>query len=204
MGNWISENNSTFHTVQVPGLNNDFHTYKFIWKEGKITFYVDGVEKATHTTNVPSAPAHFMINHWGTNNPNGFGGEATIGEDQARYFHVDWVEFTPPPAPPPAPSNLTASVKSSGRGNNKIVEKVLLDWQDNSTNEDSFIIERCQVFGKGKNKSCNFVQLDFVGGNSITYSDATVTGRKTYRYRVKAHNDIGDSPFSNVAQAKTP
>ena len=69
-----------------------------------------------------------MINHWGTNNPNGFGGGANIVDD--RYFYVDWVKFTPqegapppPPGPPAAPSDLTASVKSSGKGKNKYSRK---------------------------------------------------------------------------------
>ncbi len=216
MGNWHNQDTSTdpgstestFSKPTVPGANSDFHDYKFVWEEGKITFYVDGGVKATHTTNVPSAPAHFMINHWGTNNPNGFGGGATVGVD--RYFHVDWVKFTPqegapppPPGPPAAPSNLTATVRSSGKGKNKIVQEVRLAWQDNSTNEDSFIIDRCTIVGKGKNKTCNFAQ--YASENGTTYADTSVAGRTTYRYRVKAtSNADGDSPYSNTAQAKTP
>ena len=223
MGNWYNQDTSTdpastestFSTVTVDGANTGFHEYKFIWEEGKITFFIYDESGTTliyqteHTTNVPSAPAHFMINHWGTNNPNGFGGGANIVDD--RYFYVDWVKFTPqegapppPPGPPAAPSDLTASVKSSGKGKNKIVEKVLLAWQDNSTNEDIFMIERCEVVGKGKNKRCIDTSWT-VPKNSTTYSDITVAGRTTYRYRVKAKSDAdGDSPFSNIAQAKTP
>ena len=90
-----TESESTSHTVTVPGLNSGFHTYKFIWEEGKITFFVDNVYQADHVTNVPSAPAHFMINHWGTNS-SGWGGTATTGPDGTpRYFYVDWVKFTP-------------------------------------------------------------------------------------------------------------
>ena len=77
-----------------------------------------------------------------------------------------------------------------------------LAWQDNSTNEDSFIIERCQVAGKGKNKSCNFAQLAEVA-NVTTFHDSGVARRTTYQYRVKARNPNGDSPSSNIAQAKT-
>ncbi len=219
MGNWHNQDpsrdpegsESTFSTPTVPGANSEFHTYKFIWEEGKITFFVDDVYQAEHTTNVPSAPAHFMINHWGTNRPGGFGGGATLGVD--RYFHVDWVKFTPqegapppPPAPPTAPSSLTASAGSitTGKGKNRVIQEVFVDlaWQDNSTNEDSFIIERCQVAGKGKNKSCNFAQLAEVA-NVTTFHDSGVARRTTYQYRVKARNPNGDSPSSNIAQAKT-
>ena len=87
-------NESTFHVVSVVGLNREFHIYKFVWEKNGITFYVDGVPQLIHRTNVPSAPAHFMINHWGTNRPGGFGGTATVAVE--RYFYVDWVKYTPP------------------------------------------------------------------------------------------------------------
>jgi endo-1,3-1,4-beta-glycanase ExoK len=72
---------------------SDFRTYKFVWEEGLISFYVDGVWQAEHTVNVPIAPAYFMISHWGTNKRD-WGGKATIGTP--RYFYVDWVRYTPP------------------------------------------------------------------------------------------------------------
>ncbi|MFB3923110.1 MAG: glycoside hydrolase family 16 protein [Terriglobia bacterium] len=69
------------------------HTYTFVWAPGIITFYFDGALVATHTTDVPSAPAYFMINHWGTNSPN-WGGLATPGTN--RYFYVKSASYTPP------------------------------------------------------------------------------------------------------------
>jgi beta-glucanase (GH16 family) len=106
----------TFTVKEVPGINDMFHTYRFVWEPGRISFYVDDVLEATHTTNVPSAPAHFMINHWGTNKPN-WGGEATLGVD--RYFYIDWVSYSPVTDPddttPPIISGVEAtSVSSSG------------------------------------------------------------------------------------------
>jgi beta-glucanase (GH16 family) len=69
------------------------HTYRFVWERRAITFYIDGVEVARHRKNVPSAPAYFMINHWGTDSPY-WGGYATVGTP--RYFYVDSVSYTPP------------------------------------------------------------------------------------------------------------
>jgi endo-1,3-1,4-beta-glycanase ExoK len=69
-----------------------FHDYKYVWEPGKITYYVDGVPTAVHTTNVPSAAAYFMINHWGTNGP-GWGGYASVGV--TRYYYIDSAKFTP-------------------------------------------------------------------------------------------------------------
>ena len=100
MVNWLNpnpasdpaENNETYSFVCPFDSTGVFHTYKFIWEAGKISYYVDGNLEAVHTTNVPSAPAHFMINHWGTDSGN-WGGTASVGTP--RYFHVDWVRYTP-------------------------------------------------------------------------------------------------------------
>jgi len=89
------DSDSTVWTAYMPGLNAGFHTFKFVWEPGKITYYVNGVQQAVSTTDVPEAPANFMINHWGTHNANGWGGAASVGDD--RYFHIDWVRYTPLP-----------------------------------------------------------------------------------------------------------
>lgn len=102
MVNWYNTNPATgpfdehvtYTALPLSDISDAFHTYKFVWEPGRITFYVDDVVQAVHTTDVPSAPALFMINHWGTNNPN-WGGPATFGVD--RYFYIDWVRFTPQP-----------------------------------------------------------------------------------------------------------
>jgi endo-1,3-1,4-beta-glycanase ExoK len=92
--NWnTTAGNQTTQTTHSENLNNQFHSYKFVWKSGIIQFYFDGVLVATHTNRVPSAPAYPMINHWGTNNPN-WGGLAstTVGR---RYLFVKSFSFTP-------------------------------------------------------------------------------------------------------------
>ena len=82
-------------------LSAEFVTYKFVWQEGSVTSYLvdengNNVFLARHVTNVPRAPAYFMINHWGTNSP-WFGGLATTTPGNERYFYVDWVRYTPLP-----------------------------------------------------------------------------------------------------------
>ena len=102
MVNWLNPDplkdptgaNETYDFLYPFTVSTAFHNYKFVWQSGQIAFYVDGALKATHTTNVPSAPAYFMINHWGTDS-SGWGGTATVGV--ARYFYVDWVKYTPLP-----------------------------------------------------------------------------------------------------------
>jgi endo-1,3-1,4-beta-glycanase ExoK len=101
MVNWLNPRprldptpaDQTFDALYPFTVSTEFHDYKFVWEPSRITFYVDGVQEAVHTTNVPSAPAYFMINHWGTDSGN-WGGTATVGVP--RYFYVDWVKYTPP------------------------------------------------------------------------------------------------------------
>ncbi len=95
-----------------------------------------------------------------------------------------------PPATPPAPSGLTATAASRNQIN--------LSWVDNSTNETGFKIERC----KGAN-CANFVQVGTVGSNTTTFGDGGLAKNTTYRYRVRGYNVSGNSPYSNIASART-
>lgn len=85
---------STHSSAPLFGITENFHTYKFVWTSSSITYSVDDVVQAVHTTNVPSAPAAVVVNHWGTNSRY-FGGAASVGV--TRYLYVDWVRYTPLP-----------------------------------------------------------------------------------------------------------
>ena len=98
---------------------------------------------------------------------------------------------------PAAPTNLTASVERSGKGKNKVVTGVMLNWTDNANDEDAFVIERCEETGRGKTKMCDFVKIATVGANIISFSDSGSFGSGKYKYRVKARNTNGDSAYSN-------
>lgn len=73
----------------------------------------------------------------------------------------------------PAPTNLTAELVASN--------SVKLTWQDNSTDETGFKIERKTVSG-------SFVQIAAVGSNVTTYTDAGLAELTTYQYRVISYN----------------
>jgi hypothetical protein len=91
---------------------------------------------------------------------------------------------------PAAPSALT-SVNGQGKGS------VLLNWTDNSDNEDNFLVERSTTVGGG------YIQIASLGANARTFTDNTVFRKTTYFYRVRAANAGGRSGYSNVASVKT-
>jgi endo-1,3-1,4-beta-glycanase ExoK len=86
----VANNQST--SSDVPGAENGFHEYRFVWSRSKIEFYVDGRLVSTHTEHIPSAPAAVLINLWGTN-ARSFGGIATNGVTRSLY--VSKFSYTP-------------------------------------------------------------------------------------------------------------
>jgi len=91
--------------------------------------------------------------------------------------------------PPIAPSNLTATAILSN--------KVQLHWQDNSTNETGFKIERKTGAGG------TYAQVGTVGANVTTFTNTGPIVNTTYFYRVKAYNLGGSSVPSNEVSAMT-
>ena len=80
-------------------------------------------------------------------------------------------------------------------------QTVNLTWQDNSNNEDQFLIER------SPNGVSNWNQIGSTGANATTYSDTTALATTTYYYRVRAFNSFNGgsfSPYSNVFNITTP
>ena len=91
---------------------------------------------------------------------------------------------------PAAPSALIA-VPGQGKGS------VLLNWADNSDNEENFLVERSTTVSGG------YVQIATLPVNTRTFTDNTVFRKTTYFYRVRAANAGGRSSYSNVASVKT-
>lgn len=96
------------------------------------------------------------------------------------------VRLTPidPGGPPAAPSALTRVRQFPG--------SIRLRWTDNSGNEAGFIVER------SVGSRIRFTRLALVGEGVTTYTDTKVSAAKIYRYRVRAYNDAGASPWSNI------
>lgn len=93
------------------------------------------------------------------------------------------VNVTTPPSPqiPEAPSNFTATPISTSQIN--------LKWQDNSTNETGFKIER------RTGSSTIWTQIAIVGTNITSYSNTGLMAATTYYYRIRAYNSYGNSAY---------
>ena len=107
------------------------------------------------------------------------------GNDRVRIL-----TRTPAPRIPPAPTGLTAIPVSSTR--------IDLTWQDNSTNETGFRVQR-RLGGSNV-----WIEIGLVAANAIALSDVRVKPNTTYHYRVRAFHYAGTSTFSNEATAITP
>jgi hypothetical protein len=96
----------------------------------------------------------------------------------------------PPPDPTvAAPSNLAATPVSDTR--------IDLQWKDNSSNEDEFLIQR------DTNSGFPAPTTETAWANSTTFSDTALSPSTTYYYRVKAKNATDSSGWSNTASATT-
>jgi PKD repeat protein len=92
MTNWLTTSKKQYSSFLVTAPDAGFHRYRFVWAPGRIDFYIDNMLVSTHTSNVPSAPAYIMMNHWGTNS-TGWGGPATVGVQ--RYLYISSFTYTP-------------------------------------------------------------------------------------------------------------
>jgi hypothetical protein len=112
---------------------------------------------------------------------------ATLPAQSITLYVLNAGTVTPPATTPPnAPSNLTGSVKS---------RTVTLNWQDNSSNEDGFIVERAVSGGNSV-----FSAVAQVDANVKTWTAPSLTG--TYVYRIKAKRANLVSAASNTVQLK--
>ncbi len=96
------------------------------------------------------------------------------------------VTVVPPPA---APSALTATAPSASQIN--------LSWNDNSSNETAFQIERATQAGGP------YATVATVGSNTTAWSDTGLSAGVTYLYRVRSAITAGYSAYSNEANATT-
>ncbi len=70
---------------------------------------------------------------------------------------------------------------------------VTLTWEDNSTDESGFVVERAVVGGQ-------FFEVARLATDTTSFADTSAVMGVTYQYRVSAYNDVGSSGYSNTLQ----
>jgi hypothetical protein len=95
----------------------------------------------------------------------------------------------PGPIPPAAPSNLRATLIAT--------DQVLVTWQDNSTDELQFRIER-------STDAFLTVVVIATGANVTQYTDKGLPPGTAFAYRIRAASKTASSAYSNVATVTTP
>jgi len=121
-------------------------------------------------------------------------GYAGRGETKKRTLDqddIDGITYLYPIPPLNAPSSLSATAVSQTQIN--------LIWQDNSSDESDFHIER------SPNGSTGWTEIATVGANTTGYNNTELTCNTPYYYRVRAHrhSDAQYSVYSNTANATT-
>jgi PKD repeat protein len=95
-----------------------------------------------------------------------------------------------PRTAPGAPTSLTATAVSR--------TSIVLAWTNATSDQSSVRVERCKGTGCAK-----FALVATLAGSATAFTDAKLSPGTTYTYRVRAANDLGTSPFSNLASART-
>jgi len=76
-------------------------------------------------------------------------------------------------------------------------KQVRLGWTNTSADQDGVKIERGQGTG-----CTSFVRVAQVSGTTTSYVDGGRTRNTTYRYRVRAFNRSGNSPYSTPSRPR--
>ena len=142
------------------------------WQE--IAIVADNATTYTDTGLAPGTTFYYRVSAYNTSGSSGFSNTASA---------------TTAEVPPESPSNLGAVAASS--------TQIDLSWQDNSSTETGFKIERSST------GYAPWTEISVLANNSSSFSDSTVSRRTTYYYRVFAYNAGGASGYSNTAVAIT-
>ena len=94
-----------------------------------------------------------------------------------------------------SPSNLVGDAVSA--------IQVRLTWQDNSNNEQGFIIERRTIIPIPIEEEI-FRRIAVVGPDIQTFLDEGLVQNTQYEYRIRAYNYAGESAYSNIVRVTTP
>lgn len=173
-----SEGNSLYAIVQM-----DFQGDVYLAKYNGSSWSLESLLQVGSGGVVPGYPLSDYNRIFRFNGDLYIGGRFTqIGNNSIQSL----ARFISGPSVPAAPSDLTATP----------VNSIALAWQDNSDNEDGFLLEYTLDFPGGP-----WLEVATVSANETSYIHTGLTEGLTYHYRVRAFNAQGSSGWSNVASA---
>ena len=168
---WNGVNDATAYALRVNYLGNDGPGCLDGWYcSNPLDKIVENYGGTSYAANVtPSQPYNFWVH-------------AMLG---GNYGYAGSFSFRcdgpPPPSNPPLP-----------------ISSLNLTWQDNSTNEDGFQIER-KIGTDGL-----YIPIASVAANYNFYLDTVLVSGTTYCYRVRSFNSSEISGYTNEACATAP
>lgn len=116
------------------------------------------------------------------------------------YYRVSAVNASGASAPSAVVSTTTPAASLAAPTDLRATEitknSVKIQWNDNSTGESGFKIER-STDGR------TWKQIDTVASNATTYTSSGLKRKTTYYFRVSAYNVTANSDYSNVLSVKT-
>jgi len=171
----INDSGVIVGTMRAGGGVSPWHAY----------IYADGVVTDLNSLIPPGSDLH-LLNATAINNAGQIVGVAF--DSRASYHAFLLNKGTAPAVPPTAPSGLIVTGASADR--------CTLVWTDNANNEIGSKIERSR-------DGATFTQVATVGPNLTSYVDAGLARSTTYYYRLRAYNNAGNSPYSNIASVRT-
>jgi len=184
--NSLSETSFTIERAGDLGFTTELVTFTV---GANVNTYIDSTIKNNQNYYYRVKANNLVGDTWDYTDPNineGAAGFPTL-EVESGYSNTAMVGTGTPPA---APSDLGATEVTPN--------SVSLEWNDNSNNEDGFLIQRATNNGFAQN-----VMFFAVGADETAFTDTTVAPNTRYYYRVLAFSATGNSAWSNTLNVRT-
>jgi hypothetical protein len=193
--NWLGDAHAL--TTTNTAVNIDLATYTSEFVNNSAAYALSNITNGTATLLADGHTVRFTPG-------NNYKGVASFHfsvntADGSSYENDVSVAVSPIPGTPqsfinpPSAVTLTASTVETPSASSTIV----INWTDNSDNEDYFVVER-------STDGINYTDVNHPAANATTYTDNNLLPNTTYYYRIKAVNASTSSAYSTSVSIKTP